>query len=213
MRCAPDVTGKRTQFSIRPIFPEGGLETGGEPSTGELLSTCIRPRAGPSHKARGKRGELWVNVARGIEMNELGLPEEYWEILKAEYPRRYGDQGWIAVRTLIPRAITAGAKWTEILEGTRAYRRFCDATGKTGTELVKQAKTFYGFNQLWTEDYSAPEPKRTAAEQALERRWETLRARAVSIGFRAPLPIESPDAYETQIRLYERDRPKVVALR
>jgi len=146
-------------------------------------------------------------------MNEQVLPSDYWEILKREYPRRYGDQGWIAVRTLVPRAIGAGATWAEILEGTRAYRRFCDATGKTGTELVKQAKTFYGFNQLWTEDYSAPEPKRSAAECALESRWNALRARAVSSGFRAPLSVESPDVYETALRVYERDRPKVVAIR
>ena len=145
-------------------------------------------------------------------MNEQVLPSDYWEILKREYPRRYGDQGWIAVRTLVPRAIGAGATWAEILEGTRAYRRFCDATGKTGTELVKQAKTFYGFNQLWTEDYSAPEPKRSTADLILESRWTALRTRAVSIGFRTPLPVESPDIYETALRMYERDRPKVVEI-
>jgi hypothetical protein len=142
------------------------------------------------------------------------LPSDYWEILKQEYPRRYGDQGWIAVRTLVPRAITGGATWKEILEGTRAYRRFCDATGKTGTELVKQAKTFYGFNQLWTEDYAPPQPKRSAAELALESRWNALRARAVSLGFRAPMPVESADVYETALRFHERDRrPKVVGIR
>lgn len=139
------------------------------------------------------------------------LPPDYLEILKAEYPRRYGDQGWIAVRTLVPRALTAGATWEEILEGTRSYRRFCDATGKTGTELVKQAKTFYGSQQLWTEDYSPPQPKRSAQELALEQRWERLRARGVSAGFRAPLPVESPDVYETALRMHERDIPKVVA--
>jgi hypothetical protein len=144
-------------------------------------------------------------------MNEMRLPAEYWEILKAEYPRRYGDQGWIAVRTLVPRALTAGATWDEILEGTRSYKRFCDATGKTGTELVKQAKTFYGPQQLWTEDYSPPTPKKSAAQTILEQRWSKLRARAVAIGFRAPLPVESPDVYETALRLYERDRSSVVA--
>lgn len=141
----------------------------------------------------------------------MNLPTEYWEILKAEYPRRYGDQGWIAVRTLVPRALTGGATWEEILEGTRAYKRFCDATGKTGTELVKQARTFYGPQQLWSEDYSPPPAKRTAKEQVLDQRWEALRARGVSAGFRAPWPIESPDAYETALRMHERDRPKVVA--
>lgn len=146
-------------------------------------------------------------------MNENGLPSEYWEILKAEYPRRYGDQGWIAVRTLIPRALTAGATWDEILEGTRAYKRYCDETGKTGTELVKQAKTFFGPNQLWTEDYSAPAKPKSASEIAAERRWESLKERARLAGFRGPHAIEPADAYETALRIYERDRPKIVAIR
>lgn len=142
----------------------------------------------------------------------MNLPSNYVEILQAEYPKRYGDQGWIAVRTLIPRAITAGSTWNEILEGTRSYKRYCDMTGKTGSELVKQARTFYGANQLWTEDYSPPEKAKNPVEQALERRWEGLRKRAQTVGFRAAYPVESADVYETALKLFERVQPKVVSI-
>lgn len=142
----------------------------------------------------------------------MNLPPDYVEQLRAEYPRRYGDQGWIAVRTLIPRAITAGSTWNEILEGTKAYKRYCDQTGKTGTELVKQAKTFYGPNQLWTEDYSPPEKAKSPAQIAEARRWDGLRNRAVASGFREPMSVESADVYETALRFHERDQ-KVVSLK
>ena len=65
----------------------------------------------------------------------------------------------------------------DILEGTKAYAKWCDYTGKTGTELVKQARTFYGRDQWWDEDYSIPDtykPRRveviTPAQREIEKK-------------------------------------------
>jgi len=135
----------------------------------------------------------------------MNLPPDYVEQLKKEYPRRDGDNGWVHVRTLIPRALTAGATWERILAGTRAYKAYCDKNGKTGTELVKQARTFFGPNQFWDE-WADMEPVKTPRQAAEEVRWAALRVRAEACGFRSPTAVESPDVYETAMRQAERER-------
>jgi hypothetical protein len=142
----------------------------------------------------------------------MNLPTDYVEQLRREYPQRLGDNGWIAVRTLIPRALSAGATWERILCGTRAYRAHCDSTGKTGTELVKQARTFFGPQQYW-EEWADMQPAKTAHQQLQEKRWEALKQRAGACGFRPPTPVESPDVYETALKFFERERgAKVVSM-
>lgn len=136
----------------------------------------------------------------------MDLPSDWFEQIRKEYPRRDGDQGWVAVRTLIPRAITYGSSWEEILNGTRAYKAYCERKGIAGTEYVKQAKTFYGASQAWLEDWTPPVVQ-SPQQLAVERRWDSLRARASAAGFREPHAVESPDVYETQLRAFERERP------
>lgn len=81
-----------------------------------------------------------------------GVFERTWAI----YPRRAGGnpkrraiQAWSA-------RIKAGATADEIHAGTERYARFCDATGKTGTEYVKQAATFFGPDEHFREAWDAP---------------------------------------------------------
>lgn len=54
----------------------------------------------------------------------------------------------------------------------------------------------------------ASHPKQTSAERdAADPRWPRLRERAERIGFRAAMPAETADVYETQVRLAEQARP------
>lgn len=98
-----------------------------------------------------------------------------------------------------------GATWDRILAGTRAYKAHCDKTGKTGTELVKQARTFFG-PQMYFDEWADMQPIQTPRERAEAGRWEALRVRAAACGFRAPTAVESPDVYETAMRQVERER-------
>jgi hypothetical protein len=132
------------------------------------------------------------------------LPVDYLEQLKRCYPRRLGDNGWLHVRTLVPRALSAGASWERILAGTQAYAEHCNATGKTGTELVKQAKTFFGPCQYFDE-WADMQPIETPKQRAEAARWTGLAARSAAIRFRPPTAMESPDVYETALRLAERE--------
>ena len=43
--------------------------------------------------------------------------------------------------------------------GAASYRAYCDATGKTGTEFVKQAATFFGPDKHYLELWEIPDAK------------------------------------------------------
>lgn len=134
----------------------------------------------------------------------MQLPNDWLEVLKKEYPSRDGDNGWVHVRTLVPRAVmTMGVRWDRILAGTRAYKAHCDRKGLTGTELVKQAKTFYG-PAMYFDEWADMQPVKSAQESRDEAKWLKLRARADACGFRLPYPVDSTDTYETALRDHER---------
>ncbi len=136
----------------------------------------------------------------------MNLPADWWDILQREYPKRYGPQGWIQVRVMVPRALQMGHTWEGILAGTKAYKMYCDDTRITGTEKVQMSKTFYDIRvQGWAEDYAIPEKPKTVADRKSEARWDQLKARAAAIGFRAPTAVESVDVYETTLRQAERE--------
>ncbi len=80
-----------------------------------------------------------------------------FKALRAAYPPRGGNQGWTPAERLVTGHIRKGADIDDILEGTKAYAKWCDHMGKTGTELVKQAQTFFGRDKWWAEDWSIPE--------------------------------------------------------
>jgi hypothetical protein len=136
----------------------------------------------------------------------MGLPADWLEILKREYPRRDGPHWWLRVRTLLPQSLSAGAKWEDILEGTRAYRGYCDRQGITGTAYVKPACNWFDYRtQGWTEDYAPPPKPKSPQDLRQEARWAGLQARAAAIGFRGPSAVESADVYETVLRRVERE--------
>ena len=84
------------------------------------------------------------------------LPEDFLDQIKAIYPSRSGGQGWPNTRKAIMRHVKNGTSFEDIIAGTKKYAAWCDATGKTGTELVKMAQTFFGPGEWWGEDYDLP---------------------------------------------------------
>ena len=103
----------------------------------------------------------------------MSLPDNWLTHIKAIYPRRDGGQGWGIVQTKVPLAIANGATWEEIFAGAKAYAAHCQRKGLIGTDMVLQAKTFYGPGQWWIE----------YAELATSQRAENLIKRARQLGF------------------------------
>lgn len=150
------------------------------------------------------------------------LPPDFLEQLRSVYPRRNGDQGWGKVRTLVPREIAKGASWDRILAGARNYAKHCMETGKTGTEYVKQAATFFGRDQ-WFEEW-ADMDVRTPAEIAADQKWAALEQRGAAVGCSVsrsrPMAQESErvnaaerEAMQRQWRERGLDRPKFAVIK
>ena len=95
--------------------------------------------------------------------------EAEFDELRSIYPGRAGDQQWNKARKAVHARMQEGYGWSEILEGTRRYANFCEATGKLGTEYVKQAATFCGPDKSFLETWELPASKadiRLAANQS-----------------------------------------------
>ena len=56
----------------------------------------------------------------------------------------------------------------ELLAGVRRYAVFVRATGKEGTEYVKQAATFFGPNKAFLERWTLPENSAAAGQSWYE---------------------------------------------
>lgn len=90
---------------------------------------------------------------------------EWFLDFKLAYPNRTGDQGWRKAQKAARARMAEGHTADEMVEGARRYAAFCEATGKIGTEYVKQAATFLGpdkgFMQPWTLPPTAQQRERT----------------------------------------------------
>jgi len=77
-------------------------------------------------------------------------PPEFAE-LQAAYPKRSGGQRWPDALTACRKHVAVGATWQQLIDAAKRYALFLEATGKSGTEYVQQAATFYGRGAGWRE--------------------------------------------------------------
>jgi hypothetical protein len=80
-----------------------------------------------------------------------------WESIRAEYPKRHGDQGWRAAESRYRAAVQAGTDPHTILAGVRRFATYIRATGKWGTEFVRSAEVFFGKKKSWEEPWTQPD--------------------------------------------------------
>lgn len=83
---------------------------------------------------------------------------EWWLDFKLAYPHRAGDQGWRRAQKAANARQSEGHTAEEFIAGARRYTAFCEATGKTGTEFVKQAASFLGPDKPFLEPWTVPQP-------------------------------------------------------
>lgn len=79
---------------------------------------------------------------------------EFW----ATYPKRSGGNPRKAALKAYRGRLADGIPEENIVNGAARYRKFCDATGKTGTEYVKQAQYWLSPNfEGWSEGWATPD--------------------------------------------------------
>lgn len=83
----------------------------------------------------------------------------WWLDFKLTYPPRAGDHGWRKAQRALHARQSEGHTLEEILAGAKRYAAFCEASGKSGTEYVKQACTFLGPDKPFLLPWDPPASK------------------------------------------------------
>ena len=101
-----------------------------------------------------------LSMEYGVSSMEYGELTNYgfaltWKL----YPKRAGGNSRADAEKCWNARIKNGVSEQELHEGTARYAAFCVATGKVGTEYVKQARTFYGPAGHWRELWEIPAKK------------------------------------------------------
>tara|TARA_R110000868_G_scaffold77797_2_gene222559 strand:+ start:2501 stop:3271 length:771 start_codon:yes stop_codon:yes gene_type:complete len=79
-----------------------------------------------------------------------------WDAVWSAYPKRAGGNSKAAALKAYTARVRSGVEPSDILAGVQRYARFLAATGKVGTEYVKQAATFFGPDAHWAEPWDIP---------------------------------------------------------
>jgi hypothetical protein len=89
----------------------------------------------------------------------------WFQAIRGAYPDRAGDQGWQRALSACNARATEGHTFDEMLGGARRYAAFVRATGKEGTEYVKQAATFFGPGKAFLLPWTLPAAPQTAYDR------------------------------------------------
>lgn len=91
-----------------------------------------------------------------------------FEVLRMIFPSRSGSQRWGDARRFYSARRAEGHAAVAIMQGVERYAAWCDATGKTGTEMVMQAATFLGRNLCFLEAWKI-QPEVSAFERTKQK--------------------------------------------
>jgi len=88
---------------------------------------------------------------------KVTLDDNYFAEIWASYPKRAGSNPkQRAISAFHARCRGTKQEAERIINGVARYAKFCEAPGKTGTELVMQAATFFGPDKHYENDWTCP---------------------------------------------------------
>lgn len=90
-----------------------------------------------------------------------------FETAWSAYPKRAGGNSKKEAFKAWEARIKAGVPAEVMIAGVERYRAFCDASGSTGTQFVKQAASFFGPGDHYESDWEAP-PQRQQKPSRLD---------------------------------------------
>lgn len=95
-------------------------------------------------------------LTNGLKRGEYPAP---FNELRAVYPKRSGGDSKDEAYRQYQARLKQGETHEAMLAGATRYKAYCDATGKTGTEYVKQMATFLGRSRHYLELWEIPAKK------------------------------------------------------
>jgi hypothetical protein len=176
---AADESGQETcpvSESGQDTCPDSGQETGplsversrnlsASPESGQETCPVSAPEEAP------KTGDSFISTDDpGTRLPPSNSPqrrkpveewEPLWQRFLVAYPKRSGDRCLKDGRQRFGLLLKAGMDPETIIAGCERYAAWCDATGKTGTELVRQITTWLN-KQSWEAEWSLPTPEELA---------------------------------------------------
>ena len=90
-------------------------------------------------------------------------PEDF-EKAWTTYPSRTGSNPKAAAYSAWKARVAEGVSVADLLVGVERFRAFCDATDRTGTEFVMQAKRFFGTGREYAQSWTSPTQLRLTAQ-------------------------------------------------
>lgn len=115
-----------------------------------LLSRGEKDATGPDDDSEPSDDEQGPQKPNGLTKHEY--PAEF-EAAWLEYPKRPGSQDKHGAHKAWSARLRDGVPADAMLDGVRRYAVFVNATGKSGTEFIKQAKTFFGPSKHFEDDW------------------------------------------------------------
>lgn len=146
-------------------LPEGGAGDDPEGRAGDAprISHSFEPVKEPviEPKYIGAQAEAPTPAKRSSQEYSPEF-ESAWRA----YPKRAGANNKSTAGKAWAARIRSGVSAEVMLAGVQRYAAFVVATGKSGTEFVKQAATFFGPDHHFDEEWAAPAaPQRQTASQ------------------------------------------------
>lgn len=133
------------------------------PSGANAAPSGARPAPGGESPAPGGESPAPVSGAGAAPgTSQLSEPvnesvnENLFDLAWALYPKRAGGNSKSAALKAWDARVREGVPPLVMLEGVKRYAGFVAQTGKTGTEFVKQAKTFFGPDMHYEDDWMVP---------------------------------------------------------
>lgn len=151
---AGDALG-REMPEVGQELPEGGAGAalGGRAGADPRISHSLEPVNEPVIESKSIG-----TSAKAAEPSRTGK-QEYspeFETTWQSYPKRAGSNSKQAAWKAWQARIREGITTADMQAGVERYAAFIAATGKAGTEYVKQASTFFGPNRHFEETWTAP---------------------------------------------------------
>lgn len=146
-------------------LPEGGAgaDLGGRAGAAPRISHSFEPvkESVIEPKDIGAQAEARTPAKRSCQKYSPEF-ETAWQA----YPKRAGANNKSAAGKAWAARIKSGVTAATMLSGVQRYAAFVAATGRSGTEYVKQAATFFGPDHHFDEAWDAPAtPQRQTASQ------------------------------------------------
>ncbi|EEQ12700.1 Uncharacterised protein [Yersinia frederiksenii] len=132
-------------------LPEEELEEEKELKDKTLLSYGEKNATGPSENNFSSNREPEGQEAEAKNKRHEYSPE--FEAAWLIYPRRPGSPDKHGAFKAWNARLRDGVTTDAMLEGVRRYAEFVKATGKAGTEFIKQAKTFFGPSKHFDDEW------------------------------------------------------------